>query len=130
MEQQRRIPKEEIVRTIIESAIEDRGIGSQSELTSFIKERLSHGDDRYRISGKRARLIALEIPELVVHIETRAGEVPDKCPSCSGKLDSIYMRNLKGDKILAKLACTVCPYEGRQNKWVPRRYAFTKRAQG
>ncbi len=127
MEKDAKIPKEGIIRTIIESAIEEREIGSQTELADFIRGKLKHGDDNYRISGKRARLIALDIPDLEVHIETKEGEVPEKCPSCSGQLESIYMRNLKGEKILSKLVCKICPYEGRQNKWIPRRYIFTKR---
>jgi len=126
MEEQTRIPKEGIIKTIIESAVETRQVGSQTELADFVRQKLSEGDSSYRISSRRARLIALEIPDMVIHIETKNGEIPDRCPCCSGSLDSVFIRNLRGEKVLDSLRCSSCPYEGRKNKWMPRRYTFSK----
>jgi hypothetical protein len=126
MRAETRIPKEGVVRTIIESVLQNKSVRSQEELTAIIRRKLGHGSESYTISSRRARLIALGIPGMKVMVETRAGTVPDKCPSCFGELDRVYTKNLKGEKMLTRLSCAACPYEGRDNKWIPRRYSFTK----
>jgi len=120
-----KVPKKEIVKFIIKEALQKQKISSQNELAGVVIEKLRMGDKKYSITGKRARMIALEIP-VRVSIKTRRGQVPKRCPSCSHGLRRTYSKNLFGKKLLSRLRCQRCGYTGLEGRWTPSRYEFEK----
>lgn len=120
-----KVPKKEIVKFIIKEALQKQKISSQNELAEVVAEKLRRGDRKYSITGKRARIIALEIP-VKVSIKTRRGQAPKRCPSCSYGLRRTYSKNLFGKKLLSGLRCQKCGYKGSEGRWIPSRYEFEK----
>jgi ribosomal protein S27AE len=119
-----RVPKKDILQFIIREVLQERKASSQKELARLVNAKLKKVDDSYSVSEKRARLIALSIPGVRVTTSTKKGEAPRKCPSCGHSLKRIYMKNLKGKKLLVRLVCAKCSYTGRENRWEPQRYLF------
>jgi uncharacterized Zn finger protein len=118
------VPKKEIVQFIVKEVLQERKASSQKELARLVNAKLKKVDDSYSVSEKRARLTALDIHGVRVTTSTKSGRIPKKCPSCSHSLKKIYTKNLKGKKLLVRLACAKCGYAGKENKWEPQRYVF------
>ncbi|RLJ06332.1 MAG: hypothetical protein DRP13_03855 [Candidatus Aenigmatarchaeota archaeon] len=119
-----RIPKKEVIEFLIKEILSRKNIYSQKELTEELLKELQKTDKEYRITGKRARKIALSLPEVSIKITTKYGSIPELCPVCGSRLKKIHTLNLKGKKVLSKLVCPKCGYQGKQNKWIPKRYEF------
>ena len=120
------IPKKDIVKFFIKETLLHQRVHSQRELADIINRKLKPGE--YVVSGKRARSLALEIPGIKVHIETKRGKTPEtNCPVCYGKLKKIYTKNLRGDKLLVRMQCGSCGYVGHEDKWSPKKYEFEYR---
>ncbi len=119
-----KIPKKDVVKFIIKECLQNRKMKTQKELVKQISKELKKGDKKYRISGKRARLIALQVPSIRVRIKTKHGKKPRKCPCCSHRLKKKYTRTLAGKKLLYELRCSRCSYKGTEGKWVPKKYEF------
>jgi len=120
-----RIPKKEVVEFFLREILQSRKITSQTELAEILGKKLKKGNEYYTITGKRARMIATEIPGVQVIVYTKKGRKPSKCPSCSHRLKKVYMKNLKGKRLLIRLECPNCGYTGSEGRWAPRRYKFT-----
>jgi hypothetical protein len=118
------VPKKDIVQFIVKEALQERKATSQSELAERVNIKLKKVDSSYSVSEKRVRLMALQIPGIKITTSTKKGQVPGRCPSCSHGLKKIYMKNLKGKKLLVRLSCAKCGYMGKQNSWEPQRYVF------
>ena len=119
-----RIPKREVVEFFLKETLQKQKITSQAKLAEVLNEKLKRGDRDYAVTGKRARMIAIETPGVKVLISTKRGRKPKRCPSCSHSLRKVYMRNLRGKKLLVALRCQRCGYTGSEGKWVPSRYEF------
>ena len=117
------IPKAEIVRFVLMKTLRGRRVISQKELVSILVRELGKAGN-YSISGKRARLIALETPGMRVRTHTKKGPVPEKCPSCAGPLRRRYSRNLRGQRFLSSVLCRRCGYIGTNQGFAPLRYDF------
>ena len=107
-------PKEDIANFII----------TQAELARMSAEMLRRGKKEYGITGKRARALAMQVSGVDVHIETRDGPMPERCPCCSADLEKHYEKNLSGKKFVVSLKCKKCNYIGSKNNWAPKRYGF------
>lgn len=119
-----KIPQQEVVKFIIKESLRKRKALSQKDLAATINRELVKGESGYRISGKRARLLALQIP-VKITIETRHGPQPEKCPVCNKSLKKRYSKNLAGKKLLSALDCSRCGYHGTIAGFVPSRYYFS-----
>jgi peptide subunit release factor 1 (eRF1) len=119
-----KIPRKDVVKFVIKEALQKRKAMSQKELAEIITKELRRGESKYRITGRRARLLALEVP-VKIKTETRKGRVPRKCPVCSRGLKRTYSKNLYGKKLLTSLKCSRCGYHGAGGKWMPRKYRFS-----
>ena len=119
-----KIPKMEAVKFVIKSVLHKRVAKSQQELMTLVNQELRKVDPEYAITGPRLREIFVTMPEVKISVQTKKGEMPDKCPSCGSALRKAYARNLKGRKILGNLHCPKCGYKGHDGKWEPRRYRF------
>lgn len=118
------VPKKEIVQFIIKEVLQERKVSSQKELARLVNAKLKKVDDSYSVSERRARLVALQIQGVRITTATKSGRIPKKCPSCSHSLKRIYMKNLKGKKLLVRMVCAKCGYTGKENRWEPQRYTF------
>jgi hypothetical protein len=119
-----RIPSKDMVKYIIKETLRNQNVHSQQELAELVNRKLRVGDQSYSVSQRRAKMLALEMPEVSVKVRTRKGPVPEKCPSCKSDLRKIYTKNLEGRKLLLKMECPMCSYTGKGEKWVPMRYDF------
>jgi len=119
-----KIPKKDVVKFVIKEALQKRKAMSQKDLAEIITKELRRGESKYRISGRRARLLALEIP-VALKIETKRGRVPKKCPVCGRGLKKTYSKNLYNRKVLTALRCGKCGFHGTGGKWMPSRYYFS-----
>ena len=119
-----RIPSEEILRFIIKEVLQESKASSQTELAGLVNLKLKRADNSYSVSEKRVRLAAHRTPGVKITTSTKKGRLPKKCPSCSHSLSKAYMKNLKGKKLLVRLACSRCGYTGKESRWEPKRYAF------
>lgn len=118
------VPKKDIVQFIIKEVLQERKVSSQTELAELVNHKLKKVDPSYSVSERRARLVALNIHGVKVTTSTKKGRPPRKCPSCGHSLKKIYMKNLKGKKLLVRLCCTRCGYTGKESRWEPHRYLF------
>ncbi len=118
-----KIPKKEIVKFVVKESLQKRKALSQKELVGLISNGLKKGDRKYSITGKRARLIALDAGIMIL-TETRRGPMPKKCPVCGHFLKKRHSRNLFGKKIVSGLSCRKCSYHAEEGKWMPKRYRF------
>jgi ribosomal protein S27AE len=118
------VPKKDIVQFIVKEVLQERKATSQKELAERVNHKLKKVDSSYSVSERRARAAALKIPGVRVTTLTKRGRLPKKCPSCSHSLQKVYMKNLKGKKLLVRLSCSRCGYTGKGNRWKPHRYVF------
>jgi predicted RNA-binding Zn-ribbon protein involved in translation (DUF1610 family) len=118
------VPKKDIVQFIIKEVLQERKASSQTELAERVNSKLNKVDSSYSVSEKRVRMVALNIPGIRITTFTKKGRVPGRCPSCGHAVKRIYTKNLKGKKLLLRMACAKCGYAGKQNSWEPQRYAF------
>jgi uncharacterized Zn finger protein len=118
------IPKKDILQFIVKEVLQESKASSQTELADLVNRKLKKVDPSYSVSERRVRLIALQIPGVRVSTATKKGELPKKCPACSHSLKKIYMKNLRGRKLLVRLTCANCGYAGKENRWEPQRYMF------
>ncbi|MHC4307821.1 MAG: hypothetical protein ACYSR7_04270 [Planctomycetota bacterium] len=95
-------PKDDVVKFVIKEVIRNRKVRTQTELARLSSDMLKQGSRESRITGRRARALALQMPDVKVSVETKHGSVPSACPCCSTK----------------------CSYIGSDNRWIPRRYEF------
>ena len=119
-----KIPQKDVVKFVIKEALQKRKAMTQKELADIITKELRKGEIKYRISGKRARLLALDIP-IKIRVATRKGKVPKRCPACGKGLKRTYSKNLTGKKLLTAIKCGRCGFKGTEGKWMPRKYHFS-----
>ncbi|MEM5785197.1 MAG: hypothetical protein QW469_01505 [Candidatus Aenigmatarchaeota archaeon] len=115
------IPEEEIKKAIV-SVLKKKKIDSQEMLYSEVKKIIRN----LNIKPERLRLLASEIPEVLVIVETKSGglKVPEKCPACHTKLKKIEAKNLLNKKVVVGLKCEKCKYYGSIKEFSPYRYKF------
>ncbi len=122
-----KLPKKDVVLFVIKEVMQkNKEIESLREFTDLVNMRLKMVDSKLVISGKRLRNIFIKMSGTKIVVETRKGKRAKRCPSCFSGLKRVYMKNLKGRKILYKLVCQKCGYSGANGKFVPKRYRFIK----
>jgi len=112
------------IKSAILSILKEKGIVTQSELTEDLRDYFSTDKRSFYISGERARKISLNTGRVKIITETKRGGMPDKCPCCRSELKKFHMRNLYGKKMLFRMVCKRCGYEGKDGRWSPMRYNF------
>ena len=83
-------------------------------------------DPDYVVSSKRVKTIALRIPEVKVKTKTRKSKKKKitKCPVCKNKINWIFRKNLKGQRMHTGYRCTKCGLRTDKNSLMPRKYTF------
>jgi transposase-like protein len=122
-----KLPTKDVILFVIKEVMQKhKEIDSLKEFTDLVNFRLKMVDSKLCISGQRLKVIFVKIPGTKIVVETRKGKTKDRCPSCSSSLKKVYLKNLKGKKILYKLVCHRCGYSGANGKFSPKRYRFLK----
>lgn len=122
-----KLPGKDVVKFVIREVMKKEGeINSLREFKELVNMRLKMVDSSLVVSGKRLRRIFLEVPGTKLIVETRKGKKRKKCPSCSSALKKVYMKNLRGKKILYRLVCQKCGFSGSNGRFTPKRYRFLK----
>jgi len=119
-----KIPEHKLVERTIQEKVRMLNYSSQQELAAAVVRELQEMDSSYRLSPHRTRMVALAADGVEVRVEVRRGRLPKQCPSCAARLKKIYLRNLVGKKVLYKIRCTECTYQGSENKCAPKHYSF------
>ena len=119
-----RRPKSEVVKFIIKEILKNQKVSTQAQLAELANQKLRRSDEGYRLSGRRARLIASQISGIDIHIQTRYGPMPKRCPCCFHSLKKRHTKNLRDRKVIVSLKCSRCNYKGSENRWIPSRYEF------
>ena len=124
--QSKKIPGDEIVISLIEKVLKERGVvQSQEDLCFLVLEKLKKYDKDYKISPKRVKNLALRIPN--VEIKAKTKRMPEmtkleRCPVCKRKIDKLYGKNLLNQKIQIGYVCKRCGYVTDLEALMPMKY--------
>ncbi len=123
-----KIPKDDFVYQVVRDIVRKRGyVETQEELCHLAVKRLKGYNPEFVLSGKRAKKIALKVPEIKIKAKTRKSpkmfEIK-KCPVCEGKLKKIYGTNLLNKRIHLGYLCRRCGFSADLSSIVPMRYMF------
>ena len=119
-----KIPKNEVVKFVVKSALHRQTAHSQTELASIVDTELKRVNPEYSITGRRLRRLAIDMPEVGVRVSVKKGKMPEKCPSCTTPLVKSWTMNLNGEKVIHSLKCDNCGYKSHGERWAPSRYWF------
>ncbi len=115
-----KIPDHKTVESAIARKLRGLSVSSQAGLAAMVNQEL----EGCRVSPKRARLVALGMDSVDVRVAVRRGPLPKVCPACSSRLKRLFVRNLAGKRVLYKVSCSFCSYEGREDRCAPKQYGF------
>jgi hypothetical protein len=120
------VKEEEIKQAIVNVMKKYKHISSQHELAFLVIKELRKKYPSALLSSKRARIIALTIPQIKVKVITKKSQKaePKTCPACQGRLKGLYAVNLLNKKVLVGLQCEKCGYKGSLKSFEPYKYEF------
>lgn len=126
-----KIPAEKLVVSALSRALKRvRIINSQRSLREFVSKELAKVDPAYKISGKRARLVAIKSGKAGIELHAKEGKKIDrldKCPVCFSKVRPIKNKTLYDWEITVGYKCKVCGYSTGMKLKMPKRYVFHKK---
>lgn len=107
---------------------ERRVVSSQRQLKRLLDGAMAR-DGPYRVSGPRARRIALDSGLVDMEVECR--ETHDlkslfNCPVCGRRLKLVKNMTVFGGTVTLGYRCGHCPYWTGLKRRVPTRYTFTR----
>ncbi len=120
---------EEVLAAIREVLATRRAVNSQRELKALLQRQLDRKGEK-RVSGRRARLIALRFG--LVDLEVHCREVDGLrslfvCPVCGHRLKKVRNMTVFGGSVTLGYRCPECPYWSGMKRRVPTRYVFSRR---
>jgi len=126
MDTKKIISDEECCSAILTVMKKYKKIKSQEDLAFLTVKELRKKYPNCLLSSQRARLLALEIPEIMARVLTKKSikQKPENCPACKSKLKGLYATNLSNKKVLVGLECAKCNYRGTLQSFAPFRYEF------
>ena len=123
-----KIPKDDFVYQIVRDVVRKRGkVETQKELGEHVLKKLKKFNQVFVISPKRAKEIAITVPEIKIKAKTRKSPKMKKiseCPVCTSKLKKLYGTNLLNKKIHLGYVCKTCGFSTDLSSVVPMRYMF------
>ncbi len=123
------LPEDAEVEEVILKILSRRGVvESQAELHREVMKHLLRRNERYRLSERRMRLVALSTRNIRVEIKykltERSVDNMEICPVCGSPMERISNYTLDGKKVVIGFRCTHCPYWTGTKLRVPIRYIF------
>ncbi len=130
-----KIPNDEmIVLAIRDVIVRHRTVHSQKKLKELVEEELENThDDDYRVSGERARRLAIHSGLIRIDIHCKEMESDEDevytghCPVCGDILHSSKNMTIFGGTVILGHQCETCSYWTGMKKRVPTRYIFHKK---
>lgn len=102
-------------------------VKTQRHLKELVIKELHKKNKKFRLTGKRLRLLALDSSFVNVEIESREGD-PKKslhrCPVCHHRLKRVKNLTIWGGVVTIELHCNHCGYWTGKKKQIPTRYVF------
>ena len=125
------LPSEEkIVKAIQKVLKKAHCIQSQSLLKTLVMKEMNKKNEKYGLSPKRLRKLALDSPYISIDIHSRDGN-PKKilkgCPVCDHPLKKVKNLTIWGGVVTLEYQCPYCGYWTGKKKRIPTRYIFTYR---
>lgn len=105
-------------------------IRSQNLLGELVSKELVREDPSYRVSGERARRMAIERDLATVEIsynETDRDDIPEDCPVCSDRLQTVRNSTLTGEDVVIGHRCRRCGYSIGIRMRTPGMYVFHRK---
>ncbi|MCD6481597.1 MAG: hypothetical protein J7L31_04925 [Thermoplasmata archaeon] len=120
-----KIPKEEEVRKALYAVLKKYGyVSSLKKLRDEMAKELKKMDSSYRLSMRRARIIAARSGFVRVEVKKGKGKMEGKnCPVCGNKMKPIRSISLLGEKVVLGYKCGLCGYSGKMDE-MPVKYEF------
>jgi len=122
-----------ITEAIRETLIKHRVVHSQEDLRDLVMERLREKDPKFKIGGERIRHIALNMPEVRVHVDLRVmegGMGHTKCPVCDSNMRPDKNQTVYGGVVTTGFSCPRCGYRTGLKHRSPTRYTFSLKGSG
>jgi hypothetical protein len=123
-----KIPKDDFVYQVVRDVVRKRGkVDTQEELCHLVVARLKKYNPDFVLSARRAKKIAIKIPEIKIRAKTKKApkmKKIKKCPVCKSHLKKIYGTNLLNKKIHIGYLCKTCGFSTDLSSVVPMRYMF------
>jgi hypothetical protein len=122
------IPPKDKVENAIKNVLKKyRTVHSQKKLRELVSKELSNKKEKFGISGKRLRIIALNSSFVDLEIHSRAGDPKKsmiKCPVCGNDLKRVKNLTIWGGEVTIEFKCKKCSYWTGKKKRIPKRYIF------
>jgi len=100
-------------------------VTSQNELASKALSRMPGGPAVYRLSPRRARMVASRSGRIRVKMTARRSDREMKrCPYCSKALERAKARDLFGEPTVGERFCSACGFRMPPGRLEPARYTF------
>jgi prepilin signal peptidase PulO-like enzyme (type II secretory pathway) len=126
-----RIPSDEEVLSAIKNVMNSRGIvNSQTKLKDLVERELHITDDKYHVSPRRLRMLALSSDHVRVEIHCRESDkkkAASRCPVCNHRLKLLKNKTIFNGVVIIGHECTHCSYWTGLKRRIPIRYIFTSR---
>ncbi len=120
--------RQRVLRTLRDILGRRRVVSSQRQLKELLDRGMAKEGD-YRVSGPRARRIALDSGLVDMEIECReTHELKSlfNCPVCGHRLKLVKNMTVFGGTVNLGYRCQHCPYWTGLKRRVPTRYIFTR----
>ncbi|MEW6069119.1 MAG: hypothetical protein AB1485_00730 [Candidatus Thermoplasmatota archaeon] len=126
-----KIPHEELVTLGLKKVFRKIAIvNSQSALKRLLSKEIVKLDPSYKVSGTRARVVALSKGLARMELIVKEGDEIKElsfCPVCKSKLTPIRSKTLYDWEITVGYKCKKCSYWCGKKLRVPVRYIFYKK---
>ena len=126
-----RIPSDERIRDSLTRVFSTRqNVDSQRRLKQLVEKDMK-GDERFRVSEPRLRLLAIDssLVDLEIHCrDTQERRSLVKCPVCGERLQKVRNMTVFGGTVTLGYRCDRCKYWTGLKRRVPTRYVFTRRS--
>jgi len=113
------------VRRALYSVLKKYGyISSLKKLRDEMVKELRKINPSYRLSMKRARIIAVRSGFVRVEVKKGKGKMEGKnCPVCGNRMKPLTTISLLGERVVLGYECGLCGYRGKVDE-VPVKYEF------
>jgi len=118
---------EQVINALKKIIMEYRTVSSQKKLHDLIIKELKTKKDKFGVSSKRLREIAIKSDFIKLEIHSREGDphkILNKCPVCGSSLKRVKNKTIWGGEVTLQFTCSKCNYWTGKKKRIPTRYVF------
>jgi len=118
---------EQIKKALKKVITKYRTVQSQTRLKELVTQELKFKKNKFNVSNKRLRNIALNSDFVKFEIHSREGDpkkTMNKCPVCDSVLNRVKNLTIWGGEVTIEFKCKNCGYWTGKKKRIPTRYVF------